>query len=171
MYKYSCLNILAIFSPLKFQARLQVLILSHNTIAQGFVIERAWRLCYQQSRLLASKWNSAVSTKKEQTHSERSVAWRCERKREREEIIFYPGTKYTKWDKNERKDCKILICNLTDSWKAYCVWKLTSQCEERWWKGQQRFLTPASLHYIWKCSVFVLGKEMSILEQKHAIYT
>lgn len=104
MYKYSCLNILAIFSPLKFQARLQVLVLSHNTIAQGFVIERAWRLCYQQSRLLASKWNSAVSTKKEQTHSERSVAWRCERKREREEIIFYPGTKYTKLDKNERKE-------------------------------------------------------------------
>lgn len=91
MCKYSCLNILAMFSPLKFQTCLQVLILPHNTTGQGFVIERAWRLDYQQSKLLASKWNSAASTKKQ--HILSILLLGDEREREKEEITFYPGTK------------------------------------------------------------------------------
>lgn len=40
MYKYFCLKVLAILLTLKFQACLPVLLVSHNTIEQGFVIER-----------------------------------------------------------------------------------------------------------------------------------
>lgn len=134
MCKYSCLNILAIFSPLKFQTCLQVLILPHNTTGQGFVIERAWRLDYQQSKLLASKWNSAASTKKQHILSILLLGDERERERERRNHFLSWYKSIPNEYKNERKEIARFLFIIWQTHSVYGNWQLNVKKRSGRWQ-------------------------------------